>query len=60
MNDLTNLILEQAKSYADVAKAAHASRDREVQLLKSEILLLEEKLRSARGEILDLKARLRP
>jgi chromosome segregation ATPase len=59
VNDLKDLIFEQAKSYADVARAAHDSRNREVELLRHEILLLEEKLRRARAEILDLKARIR-
>ena len=59
MNDLKDLILETTRAHADIARAAYNSREREVQLLKSEITVLEEKLRRARAEILDLKARLR-
>ena len=59
MNELKDLILETARSHAATAKAAYSSRDREVSLLKADITILEEKLRRARAEILDLKTRLR-
>lgn len=59
MIDLKEQILEIARSHADTAKAAYSSRDREVELLKSEITILEEKLRRARAEVLDLRSALR-
>ena len=59
MSDLKEHILEIARSHANTAKAAYSSRDREVELLKAEITLLEEKLRRSRAEVIDLRSALR-
>lgn len=46
-----DLIVETARAHADTARAAYHSRDREVELLKAQIVLLENALERAKNKI---------
>ena len=59
MDPLSEQILEIARSHADVARGAYASRDREVELLRGQLSVLQQALAQLRIDNITLRAKVK-